>query len=377
MKSQVILLSVPDYSEEKLYTAIREGIRLLGGFAAYLKKEEKILLKPNLVRDAAVERAVITHPAIMEAVARTLYEQGYTNLSCGDSCGFGNAHKIMRDSGMLERLEVYGVTAKEFSTPASVTYKQGGQNHTFMMAQDVLEADALISVCKMKTHALEHITGAVKNQYGCICGLHKAKGHTIYPNADSFARMLIHLNQSIKPRLYIMDGVTAMEGNGPTSGDPVQMGVILMSRDPVALDSVFCHLIHLDPEYVPTNIHGRKMGLGTWKEEEIEILTPEGQISWEEMVKTFGKSDFRVDRTRSKGRGILGRIGFLKAFQKKPVINPDRCRKCGVCVESCLVEGKAVTFADGRKETPTYDYKKCIRCFCCQEMCPYKAIEVK
>lgn len=121
MKSQVILLSVPDYSEEKLYTAIREGIRLLGGFAAYLKKEEKILLKPNLVRDAAVERAVITHPAIMEAVARMLYEQGYTNLSCGDSCGFGNAHKIMRDSGMLERLEVYGVTAKEFSTPASVT----------------------------------------------------------------------------------------------------------------------------------------------------------------------------------------------------------------------------------------------------------------
>lgn len=136
-------------------------------------------------------------------------------------------------------------------------------------------------------------------------------------------------------------------------------------------------MIHLDPEYVPTNIHGRKMGLGTWKEEEIEILTPEGQISWEEMVKTFGKSDFRVDRTRSKGRGILGRIGFLKAFQKKPVINPDRCRKCGVCVESCPVEGKAVTFADGRKETPTYDYKKCIRCFCCQEMCPYKAIEVK
>ncbi len=179
-----------------------------------------------------------------------------------------------------------------------------------MMAQDVLEADALISVCKMKTHALEHITGAVKNQYGCICGLHKAKGHTIYPNADSFARMLIHLNQSIKPRL-LYHGWSHCHGRQWTyirrSGSD---GVILMSRDPVALDSVFCHLIHLDPEYVPTNIHGRKMGLGTWKEEEIEILTPEGQISWEEMVKTFGKSDFRVDRTRSKGRGILGRIGF-------------------------------------------------------------------
>ncbi len=83
----------------------------------------------------------------------------------------------------------------------------------------------------------------------------------LYPSADSFARMLVDLNQYVKPRLYIMDGIVAMEGNGPGSGDPAPMNVILMSQDPVALDSVFCHLIHLNPEMVPTNYHGEKWDL--------------------------------------------------------------------------------------------------------------------
>lgn len=377
MKSKVILLPINAYDTEILYPAIKTGMDLLGGVSSIIKKEEKVLLKPNLVRDAEVDRAVITHPAVMESVARCLSEAGYKHLACGDSCGAGSANKIMKGSGMAKGMEPYGVVLKEFGEGERVRSEQEGRAHTFMIAKDVLEADALISVSKMKTHALEHITGAVKNQYGCICGFNKAKGHTRYPNADSFARMLIHLNQCIKPRLYIMDGITAMEGNGPTSGDPVSMGVVLMSTDPIALDSVFCHLVDLNPEYVPTNTHGQKMGLGTWKEEEIEILTPEGEISMEDVFSRFGRPDFKVDRSRSKGRGILGKIGFLRVFQKKPYIDKDACKRCGVCVESCPVEGKAVNFTNGRKDAPVYDYKKCIRCFCCQEMCPYKAIKVR
>lgn len=371
------MLPCREYEKEEICRLLELGVDLLGGWGEIGSGEEQILIKPNLVRGAEVERAVITHPAIVGAVACCLKAAGFHRISCGDSCGVGFAKKVMRDSGMDLQLEPYGVELKEFGEPQKEKFTYGGRTHTFMMAEDVLQADGIISVCKMKTHALEHITGAVKNQYGCISGLYKAKGHTKYPNADSFARMLVHLNQFLKPRLYIMDGIIAMEGNGPTSGDPVSMGVILMSKDPIALDSVFCRLIHLNPEYVPTNIHGEKMGLGTWKEEEIEVFTPEGKMEMGEVVKAFGKPDFCVDRTPSKGRGILGKIGFLKAFQKKPVIDPDKCRKCGVCVESCPVEGKAVTFGNGRREAPIYDYKKCIRCFCCQEMCPYKAIGVK
>lgn len=80
----------------------------------------------------------------------------------------------------------------------------------------------------------KRVTGGVKNLYGCISGLHKAKGHTKYTNADIFARQLIDLNQLIKPRFCVMDGIVAMDGNGPTSGDPVKMKVLLLGNDPVA-----------------------------------------------------------------------------------------------------------------------------------------------
>ena len=150
-----------------------------------------------------------------------------------------------------------------------------------------------------------------------------------------------------------------------------------MSRDPVALDSVFCNLIHLNPEMVPTNYHGEKMGLGTWRSEEIEIVTPSGEISMKDAVAQYGNPYFDVDR-RVVRSGMWERLAkALNIFQKKPYIEPERCIRCGICVKSCPVPDKAVDFRKGRENPPVYDYKKCIRCFCCQEMCPEKAIQVK
>ena len=124
----------------------------------------------------------------------------------------------------------------------SYTHLDVYKRQEFILPKELLEAECVISLSKMKTHALERITGAVKNSYGFVYGKNKAIGHTKYPSADSFARMLIDLNQYVKPRFYIMDGITAMEGNGPGSGDPVAMNLILMSTDPVALDLSLIHI---------------------------------------------------------------------------------------------------------------------------------------
>ncbi|MCI8465935.1 MAG: DUF362 domain-containing protein [Lachnospiraceae bacterium] len=380
-RSRVVLIPCDTYEGEVVYQALKAGISLLGGMAALIKPEEKVLLKPNLVRKAKLSRAVVTHPAVMGAVARLLREAGVKEMTAGDSCGVGAATAAAASVGMDSVLKEYGVPLVDFTGAGSVSYENGVQAKSFFVAKEALEAEAIINICKMKTHALERVTGAVKNMYGCIHGLQKAKGHTLYPNADSFARMLSDLNQFLKPRLYIMDGIVAMEGNGPTSGDPIPMNVLLISKDPVALDSVFCRLIYLEPELVPTNYHGEKLGLGFWQEERIELILPEGdgfvEISMEEAAKRFGKADFKVDRKRIKSGRWVNMARFLGFFQKKPYVDRGKCVKCGVCVESCPVEGKALTFQKGRKEPPVYDYKKCIRCFCCQEMCPHKAINVR
>lgn len=378
-RSRVVLIPCDTYEEETVYEKLKAGIGLLGGMESLVKPEEKVLLKPNLVRKAEISRAVVTHPAVMGAAARLLREAGVEDIKAGDSCGVGSAAGAAAEVGMDRMLEKYGVPMVDFSGAGKTDYEKGIQAKSFFMSREVLEADALINICKMKTHALERVTGAVKNMYGCIHGLHKAKGHTIYPSADSFARMLIDLNQFVNPRLYIMDGIVAMEGNGPTSGDPVPMNVMLVSKDPVALDSVFCCLIHLKPDMVPTNYHGEKMGLGHWQQEKIQLVLSEDgkEITFEEAFEQYGNPDFNVDRRKAKS-DIWVRMGkIFNIFQKKPYIQKDKCVKCGVCVESCPVEGKAVTFAEGRKNPPVYNYKKCIRCFCCQEMCPHKAIRVK
>lgn len=377
MKSKVILLPCEEYEEENIYTLLKKALELLGGIESLIKKEEKILLKPNLLKRAEVEKAVITHPVVVGAFARILREKGYQNLVLADSCGHGTTKAVIKGTGMDTYLEKYEIPAIDYSQGISVKYPQGVQAKEFVIPKELLESGCVISLCKMKTHALERVTGAVKNSYGFIYGLHKAKGHTLYPSADSFARMLVDLNKYVAPRLYIMDGIVAMEGNGPGSGDPTPMKVMLVSKDPVALDSVFCRLVHLKPEMVPTNYHGEKMGLGTWKEEEIELLTPEGEISMTEAVSRYGNPSFNVDRTEVRHNIWTKMAGALKLFQKKPYIDEARCIRCGICVKSCPVPGKAVDFQKGRDKPPVYDYRKCIRCFCCQEMCPEKAIKVK
>ncbi len=392
-KSKVVVLPCETYEEERIYQLMKNGLEELGGVESLIRKEEKILLKPNLLKKAEVEKAVITHPVIVGAFARILREEGYENIVLADSCGHGTTKQVIQGTGMDTYLEKYRIPAIDYTKGVRVENPDGIQAKDFILPKELLEADCVISLSKMKTHALERITGAVKNSYGFIYGKNKAIGHTKYPSADSFARMLIDLNQYVKPRLYIMDGITAMEGNGPGAGDPVAMNVILMSTDPVALDSVFARLVYLKPEMVPTNYHGEKMGLGNCKEENVEIVVASREnpttadrkdvekkcrtISMEDLLDKYGNPNFNVDRTQLRNNVWTRLAKALNIFQKKPYIEADKCVSCGICVNSCPVPGKAVDFRNGRKHPPVYDYKKCIRCFCCQEMCPKKAIKVK
>jgi Pyruvate/2-oxoacid:ferredoxin oxidoreductase delta subunit len=234
----------------------------------------------------------------------------------------------------------------------------------------VLNSDGVISLPKMKTHGFQKITGAVKNQFGCIPGVLKSEFHLKAPNAMDFARMLADLCALVHPRLYIMDGIMAMEGNGPRGGKPRKMNVILLSQDPIALDATFCRLIHINPEYVLTNVAGQQSGLGTHKEAEIELLG--------DPFTSFVASDFDVDRDPIKPYKPKRGLSFVKnALVPKPFIIAEKCVKCGVCVSVCPANPKAVDWHDGDKtHPPTYKYDRCIRCYCCQELCPESAIEL-
>ncbi|MBQ8653726.1 MAG: DUF362 domain-containing protein [Clostridia bacterium] len=375
-ESVVALVPLSTYNQARTDQAVRTGINLLGGIGRFVRPEEKILLKPNLLGRALPEKAVTTHPAVFEAVARLLKDEGFAHVSYGDSPGNPTTtpDKAAQACGIAEAAARLGIGKADFDSGSLVHYSQGRAAKSFYLCRGVQEADALINICKMKTHGLERITGAVKNQYGCICGVNKATGHAQYPNSEIFAEMLCDLNLCVKPRLHVMDGVVAMEGNGPSSGTPTSMNVLLFSADPVALDSVFAALVHLDPAAVPTCVHGEKSGLGVMDHRRIRVRTPEGDITPAQAAEKYGKPDFDVFRGVMKKGFLFKVMPMLPFLQHRPKADMSKCIACGVCEESCPVEGKAVHAGNGQKAR--YDYSKCIRCYCCQEMCPAKAIEV-
>lgn len=375
-KHIVALVPADSYDPELVTDAVRSGLQLLGGVSSFIQPDENVLLKPNLLAKALPQKAITTHPAVLEGVIRVLQENGIRKLSYGDSPGSPalTVAKCAEGCGLTEPAERLGVPVADFDHGSAVRFPEGQRAHSFHLSNAVQQTDCLVDLCKMKTHALERITGAVKNQYGCITGLNKGAGHVSHPNSDVFAEMLVDLNRCVRPRLHIMDGITAMEGNGPSSGTPVDMKVLLFSADPVALDTVFCTLIGLDPMLVPTCRIGHERGLGVADPEQIIVRTPDGDITPAEAFARYGRPDFDVFRGKAKKVLPTKFIKLLPLLQDRPVVNNAKCVGCGICQEACPVPEKAVHSGKGQKAV--YDYKKCIRCYCCQEMCPAKAIDV-
>jgi len=380
-KSQVSVVYCNNYDNEKIYESVKLGINALGGIKKFVLPSEKILVKPNFLSPAEENKAITTHPSVISAVLRILWESGYSNVKIGDSPANGTCRQAISKLSLNEE-NLFGATIADMSEEVLVENPGGKVAKEFYFTKEVTEADAIIGVCKMKTHQLERITGAVKNMYGLICGKRKAAGHVKFPTAHKFAKMMVDIHKATPQRLHIMDGVIAMEGNGPSSGPSVPMNVILVSSDPVALDTVFCKLVYLDPNLVPTNSMGMVMGLGTDNINDIDIIYINGegeqkQIKVETLQKELGNKDFDCMRTKDVGKSFLGLFSKLMGDTRAPYIDASKCIKCGICVEHCPVDGKGVDFKNGRTNPPVYDYKKCIRCYCCQELCPQKAIKVK
>jgi len=370
MKSKVAIVHCNSYEANEVKTAVSRGLELIGGAQSFVQKGEKILLKVNLLVGEVPEKCVTTHPAVFKAVAELFAAEGAV-LSYGDSPGFGAGHAAAKKAGIADVAEELKVELADFKEGREAFFEDGNQNKKFFIANGVLDTDGLISLPKMKTHGLERFTGAVKNQFGCVVGMRKGEFHVKLPDATDFARMLVDLNSFVKPRLYIMDGIMAMEGNGPRGGTPRAMNVLLFSTDPIALDATASRMINLNPLFVPTTLVGAETGAGNYKEEEIEIVG--------DPLKDFICIDFNVERSPVKTVKKGKMVQFLNnRLVAKPYILEEKCTQCGTCVHSCPVEGKAVNWLNGDKtKAPVYDYSICIKCYCCQEMCPESAIVLK
>lgn len=368
--SKVAIIHCDDYEYDKVRYAVNRGLELLGGVRQFARPGERILIKPNLLAADPPERCVTTHPAVFEAVAGALLQHG-VQLSYGDSPGFGGLNKAAQKSGLAMIAAKMGIETGNFEVGERLIFNEGIQNKSFVIAQAAARAQGIISLPKLKSHALTTLTGAIKNQFGCIPGLLKGEYHAKLTEMKQFATMLVDLTGCLKPRLYVMDAIMAMEGNGPRNGKPRKIGALLFSSDPVAIDATAARMVGLLPDSLEMIRIGQQYGLGRMDKEALTLLG--------DALAPLVITDFQLAHARTLARLTNNRV--RNAIVERPEIQEEKCIRCGICIQVCPAAPKAIQWTDededgkpGGGKPPYYDYDRCIRCYCCQELCPEGAV---
>ena len=366
---RVIAKRVVEYDIGMIKKSIVEAFDELGGVGRFIKKDMRVALKPNLVLKKNKEAAATTNPCIVEALGYIIKEAGAQAVlteSPGGPFIKGRLKSIYDETGMTKACENADIILNLDTGQEDIKNEDGMflKNVTVMKA--VMDADIIINLPKLKTHGQMVYTGAVKNMFGIVPGMIKAEHHFRMPDYDDFANSLIDIFLSKKPVISILDAIDAMEGHGPSAGEARRLGMILVSEDAFILDYFACCVINLNYKDVPMLMQAAKRGLY------IPELTDDEKKDKEE----FFCADFDIP-SRDNPRVIdfsdhtpSGR--FIKLLKPKPVFRHNKCVLCGECVRSCPADVLSV-----KNKKIHVDLDGCIRCYCCQEMCPKRAVDIK
>jgi uncharacterized protein (DUF362 family)/Pyruvate/2-oxoacid:ferredoxin oxidoreductase delta subunit len=352
------------YEYSHISSSVSKLLEPLGGISAFVKRGDNVLLKPNMLSAKKPDQAVTTHPMIVRVVAEMVREAGGKAL-IGDSPGIGSFRSVAGKSGIAAAAKESGSELVEFDEVIEI---QGtGIFRRLSIAKTYWQVDKIINLPKLKTHEMMTMTCAVKNLFGAVVGTEKAGWHLKAGTSRAqFARLLLEIYLLKKPVLNIVDGVVAMEGNGPGSGDPIKLGVLIAGINPVAVDVVAGKVAGIPAELLYIEREAVSMGLPGSKLDEILIHgTP--------IEKVMGLH-FRLPVGLDLQFGLPG---FLKRVLKSqltsfPVASNEKCILCGICRDAC--PPAAITI---KNSALSVDNARCIRCWCCRELCPEDAMEVQ
>ncbi len=367
-KVKVSVRRIQDYKSEQIHQALVDSLSLLGGLESIIKPGSKIFVKINHLSPPSVpEEAIVTHPLFTKEVLLLLKDIGYT-ITVGD-----DIQSKQRDgflvSGYREvctELEIPLVNLKE--TGFRRFDLEGEMLKKTYISPLLLDSDFIINLPKLKTHSFTIFTGAVKNMYGIIPHGLRCSYHRQFFKNELFSQMLVDIYSCAPPHLNIMDAIVAMEGEGPSAGNPKNVGLIFASPDAVALDAVSSKSIGLDPMDILTTKFADERKLGTGQLEKIEIL---GEGTQDIQVKDFKQSAIATGLIRKKIPA------FMHAFVQDqlvliPEVHKKRCTACWECVDICPVGA-----AQRQESAAQIDKSLCIHCMCCHEVCRFRAVRLK
>lgn len=366
ISSDVYVKRINDYDLNQIHKFYQE-VFLKIGLEQTLQSLHSVLIKPNLLGAHSPEKAVTTHPAMIEAMIIYL-KQFNLEIFVGDSPGgIVPVEKVWQTTGIEEVCKKHNVHLIQFGKKSQVSKTVNGID--FQLEQTLFDVDAVINIAKMKTHSLMLYTGCVKNLYGFIPGMYKSALHKQYPFPKDFSEVLSFLYSIVKDKIVIniLDGIVGMEGEGPAAGKPRAFQKVFISKNALALDFSASRVMGFKSSELD---YLQKIAqTDNWNESMLHLIS-------DETISPLNNVSISEVRLRKKfidrlPKGIKQVFNLL--FNFYPFFD-DSCKKCGICVNSCPVKALELR---GQMSKPKLLKDKCIKCMCCHELCPYHAVSIK
>lgn len=360
--TEVSVVRCNSYDQPQVCAKVKEAINLLGGVTNFIKPGSRVLVKPNLLMAKEPASGIDTHPEVVRAAVKVLKEINCKILIGDGPSAWGaqaeNIDAVYERSGIKAISEQEGVEL--------VKFERKRWREKFPLAAWLDNCDYLVNVPKFKTHDLMLLTGAIKNLFGLVWGIYKTELHKNYFNLNDFAKILVDIYEEARPALTVVDGIIAMEADGPaTSGKLRQQNLLLAGSDCVAIDTALALIMGVNPFDVLTTKEASRRGLGVSDIQSITILG-------ERLADVIGEP-FILPSTSFKKKLPPFIVNTAKKLIKYyPCVEQDNCIRCAACIQACPV--KVIKM---NKKGITFDYSGCISCFCCQEVCPASAIKIK
>ena len=373
---KVYLKACASYEDPNLAHIIREGFSQID-FDLNLFAGMRVGLKPNLLMPSNPDRAIITHPLFFKTIVQIVKENNGIPVLLENPAIHG-LNTFLKKTPYADVIESLNIEVPDMAPTQLIPFDDAYRFKKIEISKAFFDVDMLINLPKLKTHGLTTLTGALKNLFGVIPGLKKSRIHLKAPSRDDFSHFVMDLFGALshgfdppKPILHIMDGILAMEGEGPgPSGTPRELGVIIMGRDPLAVDWTATQIVKISPDEIPTLKVGFDRSFCISGSDEIDII---GDNLNDLQVSSFkfSKNSFFSNAVRWPFTSSF----FKQLLVEKPVPNAEKCTLCYQCKQIC--PAKAISRANDLAKIPAYDYNACIRCFCCMEICPEAAIQTQ
>lgn len=268
--------------ETSVPPAVRQAVDLIGGMESLISLGDTVILKPNLISEKRFETGAVTNPSVIQAAVTLAKEAGARKIIIADGSAVG---KETREAFVSNGLDTIAENEKNVEcvdfkkcefVPVSIA--NGKIFKRLRVPAIFLEANVIINVPVMKTHDALPVTLGLKNMKGIIHEQDKKRFHKW-----GLEQSIVDLNQIALPELTILDGTIGMEGLGPNSGDPVNLGLVMASTDTVALDAVACGVMGIPVEEVRYIGMAAEAGLGCADITRIDVVG----LTVEEVVRPF------------------------------------------------------------------------------------------